>query len=349
MFPRLSERPRACRATDRLALGSCETVGSGVVPARGAGQERTVQPRAHLMQGARSARLEGTEWLPDRTCFSASMSPGITWMWPSTRTAKRVANTPTGHAALRRRVRASRARGLCWKSVRAGGGSGPAGGGPYGGQPTPGARLRPRTRHPGQDRRLDAQVLARFAATVQPPVCHAAPMVTRRRQLLGTQAEQTGLARPPRRPGRHRCPSGLNASAPAGAADAQIARAVAGDTRPRQTRADWLQSIPGVGPVGTLLAEVPELAPSTEQVAALVGVAPFNRDMARAPLRVGCRRPRGPLRWPPSPPAVHPGLRLLSPAARRAAAQGGPHRLPRCGSATPCASKQAAWNPAMPI
>src|SRR5439155_3557262 len=42
-----------------------------------------------------------------------------------------------------------------------------------------------------------------------------------------------------------------------------------------------LQSIPGVGPVlsRTLLAQVPELGTlGHKQVAALVGVAPFNRD-----------------------------------------------------------------------
>ena len=46
-------------------------------------------------------------------------------------------------------------------------------------------------------------------------------------------------------------------------------------------RAGWLQSIPGIGPVtaATLLAELPELGRcSRQEVAALVGVAPYNRD-----------------------------------------------------------------------
>ena len=49
----------------------------------------------------------------------------------------------------------------------------------------------------------------------------------------------------------------------------------------RRARAAWLQRIPGIGPVAAavLLAEVPELGTcSRQQVAALVGVAPFNRD-----------------------------------------------------------------------
>ena len=46
-------------------------------------------------------------------------------------------------------------------------------------------------------------------------------------------------------------------------------------------RATWLRSIRGLGPVtaASLLAEVPELGTcSRQQVAALVGVAPFSRD-----------------------------------------------------------------------
>ena len=44
---------------------------------------------------------------------------------------------------------------------------------------------------------------------------------------------------------------------------------------------DLLQSVPGIGPVGTstLLANLPELGTLTgKQIAALVGVAPLNRD-----------------------------------------------------------------------
>jgi len=48
-----------------------------------------------------------------------------------------------------------------------------------------------------------------------------------------------------------------------------------------QPKSDLLKSVPGVGPVttSTLLALLPELGALTnKQVAALVGVAPFNRD-----------------------------------------------------------------------
>ena len=48
-----------------------------------------------------------------------------------------------------------------------------------------------------------------------------------------------------------------------------------------QGKSDLLQSVPGVGPntATTLIAEVPELGKlNRQQIAALIGVAPFNRD-----------------------------------------------------------------------
>jgi transposase len=49
-------------------------------------------------------------------------------------------------------------------------------------------------------------------------------------------------------------------------------------------RAELLSSVPGVGPVtsATLIAQLPELgALNRKEVAALVGVAPFNRDSGK--------------------------------------------------------------------
>ena len=51
-----------------------------------------------------------------------------------------------------------------------------------------------------------------------------------------------------------------------------------------RNRDNLLQSVPGIGPVmsRTVLAELPELGLlNRKQVAALVGVAPFNRDSGR--------------------------------------------------------------------
>ena len=78
----------------------------------------------------------------------------------------------------------------------------------------------------------------------------------------------------------------------------QLAALVAAEPTLR-ARAAWLQSIPGIGPVAaaTLLAEVPELgACSRQQIAALVGVAPFNRDSGARRGRRRCWGGRAPVR-----------------------------------------------------
>ena len=139
---------------------------------------------------------------------------------------------------------------------------------------------------------VDAQLIARFAAEVRPPLrprpsaasqeLHA--LVTRRRQVLTARvAEQQ--RRPLARPS-------VQADIAAHVAwltrrlarlDAQIAAALQAETA-LGARATWLQSIPGIGPTAsaTLLAELPELGSlAHRQVVALVGVAPFNRDSGR--------------------------------------------------------------------
>ena len=137
--------------------------------------------------------------------------------------------------------------------------------------------------------RLDAQVLARFAAEVRPPVRpQPSPAVAdlqilsrRRRQLVNDRAAEQQR----RRHDRPHLDLGFDALAAARTAalakvDRQLAALVQAEPTLR-ARAAWLRSIPGIGPVAvaTLLAEVPELGRcSRQEVAALVGVAPFNRD-----------------------------------------------------------------------
>ena len=125
---------------------------------------------------------------------------------------------------------------------------------------------------------LDAQVLARFAAVIQPPARPLPDRETRelrelvatRRHLVATIAQGQKLAQ------RHL--TWLQA------ARAQVDRLL---QRQRQAHPAWqqqdalLQNVPGVGPVLTrvLLAELPELGQlNRRQIAALVGVAPLNRD-----------------------------------------------------------------------
>ena len=137
--------------------------------------------------------------------------------------------------------------------------------------------------------RLDARVLARFAAAVRPPlrpqpsaaVQDLQLLSRRRRQLVADRAAEQQR----RRHARAHLDLGFDPLAAAlTAALAQVDRQLAALVQAEpalRARAAWLQSIPGIGPVtaAVLLAEVPELGTcSRQQVAALVGVAPFNRD-----------------------------------------------------------------------
>ena len=155
--------------------------------------------------------------------------------------------------------------------------------------------------------RLDAQVLARFAADVRPPVRpqpskavqHLRALVRERRQLVELRVatqHRRRQAPPARRPRRDAHLALLRAELRD--LNRELAAALQADPG-LQARAAWLQSIPGIGPVAaaTLLAEVPELGTCTrQQVAALVGVAPFNRDSGTRRGRRSCWGGRAPVR-----------------------------------------------------
>ena len=137
--------------------------------------------------------------------------------------------------------------------------------------------------------RLDAQVLAHFAEAVRPqprPVPEEqaqllSAQLARRRQLVEMlTAEKNRLGTAPR-PVRQRIQTHI-------AWLEQELRAVEDDLSTTlraspvwREQDDLLRSVPGVGPVVslTLLAELPELGTlNRKQIAALVGVAPLNRD-----------------------------------------------------------------------
>ncbi|HEX7629798.1 MAG TPA: transposase, partial [Candidatus Methylomirabilis sp.] len=136
---------------------------------------------------------------------------------------------------------------------------------------------------------LDAAVLAHFAAAVQPavrPLPDAATqglaaVVTRRRQLVDMlTAERNRLS----------CaPLGLRKELQAhirwlerriAGLDTDLEHAIR--TSPVwRAQEDLLRSVPGIGPIvaRTLLAQLPELGTlAPKPLAALVGVAPLNRD-----------------------------------------------------------------------
>jgi transposase len=137
---------------------------------------------------------------------------------------------------------------------------------------------------------IDAEVLALFGARVQPavrPLPDAATqtlaaLVARRRQLLemlGAERQRLSLAtaRAVQRDLRQHV---RWLERRVGDVDGEITAAIEASPVWR-VREDLLRSVPGIGPVvaRTLLAELPELGQLTRrQIAALVGVAPFNRD-----------------------------------------------------------------------
>lgn len=139
---------------------------------------------------------------------------------------------------------------------------------------------------------LDAQVLARFAEVIQPALRvlpdaqtqELAALLARRRQVVVMQrAEQNRLDRTPDRV-RKRIAVHLRwLRAELARVDAELDALIQHSPLWR-AREDLLQSVPGIGPVmsRTMLAELPELGLlNRKQIAALVGVAPFNRDSGR--------------------------------------------------------------------
>jgi len=143
--------------------------------------------------------------------------------------------------------------------------------------------------HLAKTDRLDAEVLARFAEVMQPtprPLPDAdtravAALWARRRQLVEMlTAEKNRLLT---------ASSAIRKSLRAhiawlerelGHTDEDLAKAIQRSPVWRE-KEQLLRTVPGVGPVltSTLLAHLPELGALTQkQIAALVGVAPFNRD-----------------------------------------------------------------------
>lgn len=138
--------------------------------------------------------------------------------------------------------------------------------------------------------RLDAEVIAAFAEAMRPvprkladeETRHMAALVARRRQLVEMRTmEKNRRAALDAGPARHQLDEHIGWLTRAiEEIDNDIDGAVRASNAWRVDE-DLLRSVPGVGPVlcRTLLAELPELGNlNRRQIAALVGVAPFNRD-----------------------------------------------------------------------
>jgi len=149
--------------------------------------------------------------------------------------------------------------------------------------------------------KIDAALLASYAATMQPEVRPLAlgnirkikDMIARRRQLIEMSTmEKNRLDVMPRRLLADIRRHVRHLQSQIEKLDRLIAELVEQIDEWRDKR-DLLLSVPGIGNqvVNTLLADLPELGTLTnKQIAALVGVAPFNRDSGA--LR-GKRRIRG--------------------------------------------------------
>jgi transposase len=150
--------------------------------------------------------------------------------------------------------------------------------------------------------RIDALALAEFARALRPPVRdlgserqHALEdLIHRRRQLvvmIGSERQRHTASRNPIvRQSIHKLIGALESEQRG--IERELLRAIEADPGWRE-RLALLQAVPGVGLVTalTLLAELPELGRLSEKrIAALVGVAPMNRDSGR---KHGVRRTIG--------------------------------------------------------
>jgi transposase len=137
---------------------------------------------------------------------------------------------------------------------------------------------------------LDAETLARFGEAVRPavrPLPDAqtqvlGELVVRRRQLVEMLAAESNRHRQARAPQvRQRIGSHLEWLRAALRDLERELRAAVRGTPIWRAREELLRSVPGIGDVTaqTLMAELPELGQlDRRQIAALVGVAPLNRD-----------------------------------------------------------------------
>ncbi len=136
---------------------------------------------------------------------------------------------------------------------------------------------------------IDARVLAHFAEAVRPPVRPLpdaatqalGALVTRRRQLvemLTAEENRRASASLPVRADIQQTISFLRTRLKG--IDKELSQAVRNSPLWRQQE-NVLRSVPGIGPIVsvTLLADLPELGIlGRKQIAALVGLAPLNRD-----------------------------------------------------------------------
>jgi transposase len=137
--------------------------------------------------------------------------------------------------------------------------------------------------------RIDASILARFAEAIRPTpkplpdeeIRALQGILARRRQLVGMLTAENNRLPTATKPVAKRIASHIRwLEKELSRTDGDLDEAIKSSPTLSENEA-LLRSVPGVGPVlaRTLLAQVPELGTLThKRVAALVGVAPLNRD-----------------------------------------------------------------------
>lgn len=137
--------------------------------------------------------------------------------------------------------------------------------------------------------KIDARILAQFAEAVRPAprplpdetTQELNELLTRRRQLMAMLiAERNRLGRARGRVREHIRVHVRWLEDELHTIDTELGERIR-STPVWQEKQDLLRSVPGIGPVvsSTLLASLPELGSlNRKEIAALVGVAPFNRD-----------------------------------------------------------------------
>ena len=137
--------------------------------------------------------------------------------------------------------------------------------------------------------KIDARMIAHFASVVRPPVralkseeeeC-LGDLLDRRRQVIAMQTAEKNRLHTSRGRIREDIEEHVDwLAAKLDELDREIADMI-GNSQEWSEKETLLRSVPGVGPVtaATLLADLPELGTlSRQKIAALAGVAPFNKD-----------------------------------------------------------------------
>jgi transposase len=140
---------------------------------------------------------------------------------------------------------------------------------------------------------IDAKILAHFAEAVKPP-CRSmkdrqldelSHLVTRHRQLVEMMVAERNRRMSLRGDAQHDIDATIRfLQSRLKKIDEQLKDLIAENPDWNQ-KAELLNSVPGVGPVliSSMIAELPELGTmNRKQIAALVGVAPFNNDSGQS-------------------------------------------------------------------